>query len=428
MAAIRCIGCLALAVFILFLSVLVGKYALTLLIAVAVTLLPYLALTSNQIHHLPLPLAFLMAADFFKGTVISSDSLTGEEIVLFQEVGRGELQILIGILLFAAIGMLLWVRRKTANQWNKRSKRMGYRSLAGLLCVLTLSGCAIQPAEQRGITAYNSSSDFGIHGYEMIFDDENRPAYLQNLSSEEKIVLDRSPFVETTNAGTIHSIFYQGNDVYYLKTKTESYIDRVGVYNSTADIVSITRLDTQTLEETVIWEQIISTGRSILGIEYEVSDQWSFLTKYSKFFLDGSSLFFICDSNIRKIDRKTNQISIIDIYANKNIAFDGKNIFYLNQFSKLTKYDTQAALETEIAGVVAENFFLTEEKIFFINRMDNYKIYSCNLDGNKQEKVTDAPAIYITVKGQSIFYTDKRDGQQYSICLTDSNCSPKKVG
>ena len=54
MVLLRCIGGFILAVFILFVSVLVRKYALTLLITASAVLLPYLALTSNQIHHVEL--------------------------------------------------------------------------------------------------------------------------------------------------------------------------------------------------------------------------------------------------------------------------------------------------------------------------------------------------------------------------------------
>lgn len=90
-----CVGGFVLSVFILFLSILVRKYALTLLITASVTLLPYLALTSNQIHHLPHPLAFLMPVDLFKGTAISSDPMTGEEVIIFQEISRTELHVLI---------------------------------------------------------------------------------------------------------------------------------------------------------------------------------------------------------------------------------------------------------------------------------------------------------------------------------------------
>lgn len=415
MVLLRCVGGFTLAVFILFLSVLVRKYALTLFITASAVLLPYLALTSNQIHHFPHPLAFLMPLDFFKGTVISSDPMTGEEVTLFQEVSRTELYFMIIVLVCIAIGLLLWIRKRTANQWNT-SRKSSRSLLPGLfLCAFVLSGCSSASEMNTGNTAYNTSAISSVSGYEMLLDEQNRPAYLRNLEDESTIMLNRSPFAETVNEGTIQSVFCQDDDVYYLKTRTESYIDRVGFYNSTVDLVSITKLDTQTLEETVVWEQVISTGRSVLGIEYNVPDRWEFLNKYHTFFLNEDSIFFACHTNIRKVDRKTNRVSIIDIPANHNIAFDGKSIYFLDSFSALIQYDTFSGEETELSDIVAEDFFLTKEAIFFINRLDDNKIYTCDLKGERVRKVADVSAKSLTVDHQYIRYVDSANGEQGQI-------------
>ncbi len=421
---LRCVGGFVLSVSILFLSILVRKYAITLLITASLTLLPYLALTSNQIHHLPHPLAFLMPVDFFKGTAISSDPMTGEDVIIFQEISRMERYVLITILICIAIGMLLWLQRCTANRWNRGGKISRFVFPCLLLCTILFSGCGNATKMKNGSVAYNTSTISGIPGYETVLDEQNRPSCLENVKEGEIIVLNGSPFSESVNAGTIQSLFCQGKEVYYLKTRTESYIDRVGFYNSTADLVSITRLDTQTLEETVVWEQIISTGRTILGIEYSVPDRWEFLTKYHTFFLNEDHIFFVCDTNIRKVNRRTNKISIIDIPATSNIAFDGKNILYLNPLSALVRYDTNSEEETELSGMIAEDFFMTEESIFFINRLDDYKIYTCDLEGNNLRKIKDIPAISLTVEGQYIYYIDRRDGQRYCLSLDTQHSLP----
>lgn len=415
MVLLRCVGGFTLAVFILFLSVLVRKYALTLLITASVALLPYLALTSNEIHHFPHPLAFLMPLDFFKGTVISSDPMTGEEVTVFQEVSRTELYFMTIVLICIAVGLLFWIRKRTANQWN-RSRKISCSLLPCLLlCTFVFSGCGSVSGMDAGSTAYNTSVISSISGHEMVLDEQNRPSHLRHLKDESTIILNRSPFAESANEGTIQSVFCQGNDVYCLQTRTESYIDRVGFYNSTVDLVSITKLDTQTLEETVVWEQIISTGRAVLGIEYSVQGRWEFLNKYHTFFLNQDSIFFVCNTNIRKVDRKTNKVSIIDIPANENIAFDGTNIYYLDSFSVLMRYNTFSDEAIEITGIIAEDFFLTEESIFFVNRQDDNKIYSCDFNGDNVQKVADVSARSLTVDHQFIRYIDMANGEQFQI-------------
>lgn len=419
MVMLRCVGGFVLAAFILFLSILIRKYALTLLITVSIILLPYLALTSNQIHHFPNPAALFMPIDFFKGTVISSDPMTGEEATLFQEVSRIELYFIIIVLMCIAIGMMVWIRKYTANQWS-RGKKVTYSLIPSVvLCVLALSGCSGTSEMNVGSTAYNTSAISSISGYEMLLDEQNRPSSLSNLSDKSTIDLRHSPFSESVNEGTIQSVFCQGEDVYYLQTRTESYIDRVGFYNSTVDLVSITKLDTQTLEETVVWEQVISTGRAVLGIEYDVPDRWKFLNKYHTFFLNKDSIYFVCNTNIRKVDRKTNKISVIDIPADRNIAFDGTNIYYLNALSVLVQYDTFSGEETEFDGIVAEDFFLTEESIIFANRLDDNKIYICDLEGDNVQKVVDVSASSLIVDYQHICYIDKTSGEQVRVVIPE---------
>lgn len=415
MVLLRCVGGFTLAVLILFLSVLVRKYALTLFITASAVLLPYLALTSNQIHHFPHPLAFLMPLDLFKGTIISSDPMTGEEVTIFQEVSCTELYGMIIVLICIAASLLLWIRKHTANQWTGSKKRNRSLLPCLFLCIFVLSGCNSASEMNTGSTVYNTSAISSISGHEMVLDEQNRPSHLRNLKDDNTIILNGSPFAESVNEGTIQSVFCQGDDVYYLQTRTESYIDRVGFYNSTVDLVSITKLDTQTLEETVVWEQVISTGRAVLGIEYNVPDRWEFLNKYHTFFLNKDSLFFVCNTNVRKVDRKTNKVSIIDIPANQNIAFDGTSIYYINSLSVLMQYNTFSDEAIEIAGIVAEDFFLTEESIFFINRLDENKIYSCGFDGDNVQKVADVSARSLIVDHQYIRYIDMANGEQVQI-------------
>lgn len=70
---------------------------------------------------------------------------------------------------------------------------------------------------------------------------------------------------------------------------------------------------------------------------------------------------------------------------------------------------------------------MTEESIFFINRLDDYKIYTCDLEGNNLQKIKNISAISLTVEGQHLYYTDRRDGKQYCLSLDTQHSLPQAV-
>ena len=67
LTVLRCFGSVYLAALLLFTSVLVKKYALTVVIGVASTLIPYIGLSRQICYRLPLPLPFLLATGFLEG-------------------------------------------------------------------------------------------------------------------------------------------------------------------------------------------------------------------------------------------------------------------------------------------------------------------------------------------------------------------------
>lgn len=418
-SALRCFGSIILTVLILLLSVLLKKYALTMLVTAASTILPYIGLTMTQIYHLPLPLTFFLSTNFFIGSIYDSDPLTGEQVTIFKEISHMELSVLSAIMLLSCIGALMLIWKKNLNHFSIAQKKgRYYRRMTGSLCLLPLlSGCANISDQPNDIAIYNSTDSRSAHTgeYEVVFDDETQSYLLYNQAKDETLDLNRSVFAKNTNTGKIRSIFCSGQYVYYLQLRTESYIDRVGIYNSTAEIVSIIELNTETFEQQIVFEQMATPGRSVFGVEYQTDDKWGFILETTGFFLNGSSIFFHSNSSIRKVDRETNQISIIDIPMDKNIAFDGRNIFYIDSLSMLIKYDTQNAVHTSYQDVIAYNFFLTEQKIYFINRTDDDKIYVCDLDGSNIQKIIDVPAIYLTFDNNTIYFTAKKDGQRYCV-------------
>jgi len=140
---------------------------------------------------------------------------------------------------------------------------------------------------------------------------------------------------------SVQAIYADAAYIYYMTSRTEQYVDRVGSYNSTFTQVSIVQLNTETFEKQVVFGKITDSGRSLLGIDYTVGDTWMFLQYCYGFFLNADSLFFITNDGITEVGRTIQRTKLLDIPTNGNIAFDGRTIYYINEDSLLTAYDTK---------------------------------------------------------------------------------------
>ena len=194
-----------------------------------------------------------------------------------------------------------------------------------------------------------------------------------------------------------------------MTSRTEQYVDRVGSYNSTFTQVSIVQFNTETFEEQVVFEKITDSGRSLLGIDYTVGDTWMFLQYCYGFFLNDDSLFFITSDGITEVGRTIQLTKMLDIPTRGNIAFDGRTIYFINENSLLTAYDTKTHKERPFRNMVTSDFCLTEQGLYFINRMDSDCVYLCGRDGVGSLKVSNDPALSVEYDGKKVTMILKSD-------------------
>ena len=402
LTVLRCFGSVYLAALLLFTSVLVKKYALTVVIGVASTLIPYIGLSRQICYRLPLPLPFLLATGFLEGASSVEDSLTGEAVVTFSERSPQELLALLGLSAVCCALMVWWVLRQSTNGWQSGRKTVRGCGVAALclLVLLSLSGCSVAEST-NGI--FNSSSQSVSETYSVIFDHQTRTYSLENRETGALTNLALSPLFGAFSDGeSIQAVYMDDPFIYYMTSRTEQYVDRVGSYNSTATQVSIVQLDTETFEEQVVFEKITDSGRSLLGIDYTVGDTWMFLQTCYGFFLNNDSLFFITNEGITEVSRTIQRTQMLDIPTRGNIAFDGRTIYFINENSLLTAYDTKTHKERPFRNVVASDFCLTEQGLYFINRMDSDCVYLCGRDGAHSLKISNDPALSVGYDGEEV--------------------------
>ncbi len=409
---LRCFGSVYLAALLLFTSVLVKKYALTVVIGVASTLIPYIGLSRQMCYRLPLPLPFLLATGFLEGTSSVEDSLTGDPLVTFSERSPQALLALLGLSAVCCALMVWWVLRQNTNCWQSGRKHVRGCGAAALclLVLLSLSGCSAADSA-NGI--FNSSSQSVSETYRVSCDDQTRTYVLENRATGALTDLALSPLFGAFSDGeSIKAVYMDAPYIYYMASRTEQYVDRVGTYNSTATQVSIVQLDTETFEERVIFEKITDSGRSLLGIDYTVGDTWMFLQYCYGFFLNDDSLFFITNDGITEVSRTVQRTQVLDIPTRGNIAFDGRTIYFINEHSLLTAYDTKTRKTRPFRNAVAYDFCLTSQGLYFINRMDSDRVYLCGRDGVGSLEVSNAPALSVDYNGEKVTMVLKSDGRE----------------
>jgi hypothetical protein len=409
---LRCFGSVYLAALLLFTSVLVKKYALTVVIGVASTLIPYIGLSRQMCYRLPLPLPFLLATGFLEGTSSVEDSLTGDPLVTFSERSPQALLALLGLSAVCCALMVGWVLRQNTNCWQSGRKHVRGCGAAALclLVLLSLSGCSAADSA-NGI--FNSSSQSVSETYRVSCDDQTRTYVLENRVTGALTDLALSPLFGSFSDGeSIKAVYMDAPYIYYMASRTEQYVDRVGSYNSTATQVSIVQLDTETFEERVIFEKITDSGRSLLGIDYTVGDTWMFLQYCYGFFLNDDSLFFITNDGITEVSRTVQRTQVLDIPTRGNIAFDGRTIYFINEHSLLTAYDTKTRKTRPFRNAVAYDFCLTSQGLYFINRMDSDRVYLCGRDGVGSLEVSNAPALSVDYNGEKVTMVLKSDGRE----------------
>ena len=409
---LRMFGGVFLALLLLFISVLAKKYAVTLLTGAVSVILPYIGLSKTSIYRLPLPLPFLLGTDFFAGNIVLRDALKGDEKIVFAEVDTVTLLALLSVSVLLCTLAAVWILRCNSNRWLMKSGRKKRGTLAVMLgLALAVTGCS--GCEKTGSVVYNSSAVFDCMGYEIIRDAETFDYYLRDASTKETYPLARSPvFGVFSEDEEIRACYVCPPYLYYTTSVMESHVNRVGNYNTNMTKVSVVELNLDTFEEKTIFEQITDSGRSLLGIDYETGDKWQFLDFHYAFFLNDESIFFLGNDGLTQVDRFTGKTLKLDIPVNGNISFDGENIFYKNEREVLTRYSVSGGEIYTYEDIVANDFCMDEQSIYYVSRTDGGRLYTCGKDGNHKEMISDIPAMTVTCDAGHIYLLARESGEE----------------
>jgi hypothetical protein len=178
------------------------------------------------------------------------------------------------------------------------------------------------------------------------------------------------------------------------------------------------------MNERVIFERSVNPQRdSFLGLVEDKALGTDFPINCDSLFVDEQFIYLV-SNEIWRINRATRAVDTLPIPVNRSFAFDGERLWYINHKSEVVKYDTHTGQESVVAGIATACFYLTDEELFYTNRLDNGRLYSMNLSTGITSKIVDKDILYFYCDSQYIYFQEKASHTRYRADKSGENVMP----
>ena len=403
MTGLKTLGCLWLGAMVLFGAVFFRKYAATLLVCTAVTVLPAIGLAPAALYALPGPAALLMPSGFLRGEQVSSADMTDGMEPVFREIQLKQLLILLVLAVGCSVILLLAVQMRCSSQWSRRSRRKAPALVCAVLLASTLTGCV--PAEQayQGTFNLTDAQHYETDRYCVYFDyAEDLSSFLvvEDKETGQRMRLVRDVFQESSEIAKC--IFGNGDRVYYIKLTADK--------SETVQYVMYDQLLVQELDLTNFSEQTIFrvnlNEKNLLGDTFAAKqkDLSLFLTALG-FFVNEQSVYVISSTEICRFDRLTGQKeTLIEIPVISDAAYDGTYLYYLNEKSELIQYSLEEKTGYVVPDIIAKRFYLCGDTLYFLNRKEYGAVFQWNKVTYAISKLSDKTASCLMGDERFLFY------------------------
>lgn len=124
MFLLKIFGSIFLTTLILFLSIVLRRYALVLLITTSILMLPnFMFFLQSTRYRIPSPLGFLIPSGYYSGDKYSLDFATRQNNIVFNEISNREMFIIILISLIIVLGMICFIIYRSDNVLYKSNRK-----------------------------------------------------------------------------------------------------------------------------------------------------------------------------------------------------------------------------------------------------------------------------------------------------------------
>ena len=121
-----------------------------------------------------------------------SDALTGDEKIIFAEVGTVTLLTLLFVSVLLCTLAVVWILRRNSNRWLMKSGQKKRGAVFAVMFGLALAVTGCSGRGKTGSVVYNSSAGYDCMGYEIIRDAGNFDYSLKKYFHGETYPLARS--------------------------------------------------------------------------------------------------------------------------------------------------------------------------------------------------------------------------------------------
>lgn len=304
----------------------------------------------------------------------------------------------------------------------KMLRKIGIITFLFLIPAIFLSGCFEKENTKDEDDIYNSVTGRNAENEDYIFysidDTEEDSLSFCNKKTGVTEKLVKNLFKDDWTIG--NTIFKKGNCIYYMLF-TKDYSER-GLYEA-YDKFRIIKVNTVDFSDKIIYEANANSSKTqFLGLQKSEDSNATFFQEITAFFLDDRNFYFITPNQIWQMSRNTGKKkSIIDISASKNVAYDGVNIYYINDSLQIVKYNTETKKTETLSDIATEYFLLTDSKLYYTDRRDENKIYSFDLINNTVNKISNQSVSSYVCDKQYIFYLDEKTYYLHRIDMDGSN-------
>jgi hypothetical protein len=399
-------GALYLSFLALAFSALSRQYSLTVLLSSASVLLPWLGLSEEVQYQLPLPLPFLLATGFLKGSETAEAETVNsqQDVFIFQEVTVSHIFLLwsVSMAVILLCFWILWRRHHVAFSCGTM-KKFASILLPLLLVTGILTGCT--PSVTSSAVCWNArqSREYYTSDFHVYYEEEEETIIAENLKTGEKHSIVRDALTPAKDISLGEFFYVDGNEVYYITTIREYYSEKAFSDTGCNTIFTLNKVDLDSFDTAVVYEH--QDQSTILGINLKENDTLSFLFFNDPFFVQGNMLYVV-EEQLYQIDMTTETVNTLNISSTHNIAFDGEYIYYVNSRYTLSRYELTTGTVTEWEEIAAYNFCITNDKVYYINLRDGNHLYSINKDGSNQQMEDSSEVLDVQWDGKTITITD----------------------
>ena len=353
--AVTELGYLYAALLILALSVLLKKVSLTVMSGIALLPLPFLATGGGEsLRYLPGPWPLTIATVFLKGGEYPIETRS-----LCWILGGS-----LGILVFLAA----WITEKNRNYHCRKGP---HKIVAGCcLAALLFTGCSAADASPVCYTAAYSNT-YETAKYVIRYDPTGFGFLIENKETG-----DAAPFPMTGTSNQTTSctgtFFGAGNTVYYIRENT--YFPNSGYPDSVRTSYDLVELDLSQMKEKVRYHW--GNDEWFFGLLKKPGEYFS-PSSINTFWVRGNDLYYCNGSSAQfyRMSLLTGIRSSISIPDTTQLAYDGRCVYYPDDYHRLVIYDLDTGLTTIREDINTGSIYMSEDGLYFQNRKAQNKLY-----------------------------------------------------